>query len=79
MKVLGEPPLILTTPNIRVNATQLASISDSLFSLGDIEFHMPANLEKQLDTVSDGNEASCYGTTMTVYNENPFFSDMVRV
>ena len=79
VKVLGEPPLILTTPNIRVNATQLTSISNSLFSLGDIEFHMPANLEKQLHNVSDGKEGSCYGTMMTVYKENPFFSDMVRI
>ena len=79
VKVLGEPPLILTTPNIRVNATQLTSISDSLFSLGDVEFHMPADLEKQLNTVSEGKEGSCYGTMMTVYKENPFFSDMVRI
>ena len=79
VKVLGEPPLILTTPNIWVNATQLTSISNSLFSLGDIEFHMPTNLEKQLNTVSDRKEGSCYGTMMTVYKENPFFSDMVRL
>ena len=79
VQVLGEAPLILTTPNIWVNATQLTSISNSLFSLGDIEFHMPTNLEKQLDTVPDGKEENCYGTMMTVYKENPFFSDMVGI
>ena len=79
MQVLGEAPLILTTPNIWVNATQLTSISDSRFTLGDIEFHMPTNLEKQINSVSDGKEGKCYGTMMTVYKENPFFSDMVRI
>ena len=79
MQVLGEAPLILTTPNIRVNATQLTSISGSLFSLGDIEFHLPSNLENQLNALSDGDEGNCYLTMMTVYTENPFFSDMVRI
>lgn len=79
VQVLGEAPLILTTPNIWVNATQLTSISNSLFSLGDIEFHMPTNLEKQLNIVSHEKEGKCFGTMMTVYKENPFFSDMVRI
>ena len=38
---------------------------------------MPVNLEKQLKTESVGKEGSCYGTMMTVYKENPFFSEMV--
>ncbi|KAL9967893.1 hypothetical protein ACROYT_G026199, partial [Oculina patagonica] len=75
-KVLGEQPLLITTPNIRVNATQLTSIGNSLFSLDDVKFHMPVNLEKQLNTESVGKEGSCYGTMMTVYKENPFFSEM---
>ena len=79
VQVLGEAPLILTTPNIWVNATQLTSISNSLLSLDDIKFHMPTNLEKQLNTVTDGNEGTCFGTMMTVYKENPFFSDMVGI
>lgn len=79
VKVLGEQPLLITTPNIQVNATQLTSIGNSLFSLGDVKFHMPVNLEKQLNTESVGKEGSCYGTMMTVYKENPFFSEMVRI
>ena len=78
-KVLGEAPLLITTPTIRVNATQSTSIGNSLFSLDDIKFHMPVNLEKQLETASGGKERSCYGTMMTVYKENPFFSEMVRI
>ena len=79
MRVLGEQPLVITTPYIRVNATQLTSISNSLFSLGDINFHLPMNLETQLNTPSVGKEGSCYGAMMTVYKENPFFSEMVRI
>ncbi|KAJ7375343.1 detection of nodal flow [Desmophyllum pertusum] len=76
MRVLGEQPLLVTTPYIWVNATQLSSVGNSLFSLGDVKFHMPTNLEKELNTVSVGSEGSCYGTMMTVYKENPFFSEM---
>ena len=79
MQVLGEPPLLLTTPNIRVNATQMASIDNSLFSLGDVVFHMPVNLEEELRAASGAKEGSCYGAMMTVYKENPFYSEMVRV
>ena len=79
MRVLGEQPLLVTTPYIWVNATQLSSVGNSLFSLGDVKFHMPTNLEKELNTVSVGSEGSCYGTMMTVYKENPFFSEMVRI
>ena len=68
----------MTTHNIKVIAAQRNSISDFLFSLGDFKFHMPTDLEKQLNISSSDNKGSCYGTMMTVYQENPFFSEMVR-
>lgn len=68
----------MTTHNIKVIAAQRNSISDFLFSLGDFKFHMPTDLEKQLNITSSDNKGSCYGTMMTVYQENPFFSKMVR-
>ena len=80
VQVLGEAPLILTTPKILVNATQLTSISSSsVFSLGDIKFDLPTNFEEQLNAASGVDEGKCYLTMMTVYKENPFFSDMVRI
>ena len=78
MQVLGEQSLQVTTQNIRVIATQRSSVSDFLFSLGDFKFHMPTDLEKQLNIASAANRGSCFGTMMTVYQENPFFSNMVR-
>ena len=78
-QVLGEQSLHLTTPNIKVVAMQTSSVSNALFSLGDVKFHMPANLEKQLNIASSGKKEKCYGTMMTVYNTNPFFSEMVRI
>ena len=69
----------MTTHNIKVIAAQRNSISDFLFSLGDFKFHMPTDLEKQLNITSSNNKGSCYGTMMTVYQENPFFSEMVRL
>ena len=78
-QVLGEQSLQVTTPNIRVVATQMSSVSDFLFYLGDVKFHMPTDIEKQLNVAPVGKEGTCFGTMMIVYQENPFFSEMVRV
>lgn len=78
-QVLGEQSVQITTRNIRVVAMQTSSVSNFLFSLGDVKFHMPTNLETQLNIMSVGNEGRCYGAMMAVYQQNPFFSEMVRI
>lgn len=78
MQVLGEKPLLLNSPKIRVNASQIASIDNTIFSHAAVKFHVPANLEKHLGGASAAAGGSCYGAVMTVYKENPFYSEMVR-
>lgn len=78
MQVLGEKPLLLNSPKIRVNASQIASIDNTIFSHAAVKFYVPVNLEKHLGGASAAAGGSCYGAVMTVYKENPFYSEMVR-
>lgn len=78
MQVLGEKPLLLNSPKICVNASQIASIDNTIFSHAAVKFHVPVNLEKHLGGASAAARGSCYGAVMTVYKENPFYSEMVR-
>lgn len=78
MQVLGEKPLLLNSPKIRVDASQIASIDNTIFSHAAVKFYVPVNLEKHLGGASAAAGGSCYGAVMTVYKENPFYSEMVR-
>lgn len=75
---MGEKELRVVSRNVRVIAIQESSFANAFFHLGDVSFHMPTDLEEQLQVASSVRERKCFGAVVTVYDKNPFFSEMVR-
>ena len=73
-QVYGEQSLLVSTRNIRAEATQKHSVSNFSSSLGEFQFFMPSRLEEQLNITE-----RCFGTMITIFQENPYFSDMVMI
>ena len=79
MQVLGEEGLQAAMPYVRVRAAVTPTVSRSLLFLDGVMFKTPEDLDDRLNGALVAGSASCFQTIMTVYKENPFPDEMVRI
>lgn len=72
MFVLGEKDYKVTHPMMSAIISQSLLISRSRWTLQNVTFSLPSAMENHLEIHHQTYSTACVGTTVIVYEENPF-------